>query len=156
MKLFEEFKEYETLWESADAVDEILWALKDFVFEYDGWSKDSYVDHFNPDSGHYTTSKTYEYDDFEYEVDPVSMFEFLRDDFLPRNSDKIFNAKLAAEYKRLEAACENSDEDIEALELFIARNLETFVEMFYEELKEYYKEAAYEWADENLDYSDSY
>lgn len=158
MKLFEEFKEYENLWEvfELSAADKLLLAMDDFEFEYDGWSEDGYEDHFNPNSyyGHYQTRKTYEHNDFTYTVDAVSVFETVRDEMLPNMPDKISNAELAAEYKKLEAAWTNAtketeDEAGEILDLFIAKNLDAFVDDFYTELKAYYRENAYDWARDN-------
>jgi hypothetical protein len=84
----------------------------------------------------------------------VSVFEVVRDEMLSKMPDKISNAELAAEYKKLEAAWMNStketeDETGEILDLFIAKNLEAFVDDFYTELKAYYYENAYDWARDN-------
>lgn len=156
MKLHEEFREYENLWEDYEPteVDKLLWAMDDFEFEYDGFEEEGYEDHFDPRYGHSQTSKTYEHDDYTYKVDAVDMFEFMRDIFLPKNADKISDVELAAEYKKLETAWENSTEETEAaaceaLEIFLAKNLEKFVNIFYSELKDYFSEKAYDWARDN-------
>lgn len=156
MKLHEEFKEYENLWEDAelDPVDEILNDYDSIKFDYDGFTVEGYEDHFDPRYGHWDTAETYEHDDFTYDVDAVSMFEFLRDTFLPKNVNKISDVELATEYKKLESAWENSTDETEdaaceALEIFLAKNLEEFVNIFYYELKEYYSEEAYDWARDN-------
>lgn len=157
MKLYEEFKEYENLWEAYEPteVDNILWAINDFEFDYEGWEETGVKPGFDPGTsdGYYETEETYEHDDFTYKVDAVSMFEVLRDEILPEHSNKISNSALAVEYKNLETAWENStketeDEAGEALDLFLANNLEILVEDFYDELKEYFSERAYEWAND--------
>jgi hypothetical protein len=158
MKLFEEFKTYENLWEDYEPteVDKILWAMNDFEFEYDGFEVEDVEDRFDPGSwhGHYQVSKTYEHDDFTYKVDAMDVFEVLRDEILPTNKDKISDAGLQAEYKKLESAWENSTKETEedtgeALDLFIAKNLEDLANDFYSELEAYFKDRAYDWANDN-------
>lgn len=174
MRLYEEFKEYETLWEAheQDQVDEILRGYDDFEFEYDGFDDDNYEDHYSYDFGHYTTSKLTHYDSFTYKVDAISLFDFMRDDFLPDNADNISDDKLEDTFKKLNTATDdtyaalniakekNTPEEIkaataayntamDALELFIANNLGTFVDMFYSELLDCYEDEARDWARDN-------
>jgi hypothetical protein len=174
MKLYEEFNEYEKMWDSSskdtlqeeqtiDPVDEILKTYDDFEFDYDGWTEDGFEDHFNPFSsyGHYQTSKTYNYDDFTYKIGAVDMFELLVD-FLPKivkikkNYDSDSEVELINEYKKLEQAWMDSSKEEEestgrALDLFIAENLEALVNTFYYELQNHCKDDAYEWAGDNLE-----
>ena len=133
MKLHEEFKTYENLWEDyeLDPTSKLINSYEDFVFDYEGWEEEGYEDHFDPASayGHYQTSSTTVHPDFTYDVDAMTVFETLRDKILPEKSNKISDAGLQAEYKKLEAAWENSTEEAryeagEALDLFIAENLE--------------------------------
>lgn len=156
MKLHEEFKTYETLWEDYEPteLDKLLWAMDDFEFEYDGWEEEGYTDQFDPRYGHYQTSKTYEHDDFTYKVSAMDVFEVLRDEILPTNKDKISDAGLQAEYKKLEAVWENATEETadaagDALDLFIAKNLEDLANYFYAELETIFKDEAYSWANDN-------
>lgn len=153
MKLHEEFREYEHLWENAepDEVDKILFGIEDFEFEYDGWTEEGSVDHFDPRYGHWDTSKTYDYDDFTYTVNAVEIFEVLRDKLLPKIDISKVKDPLVIEYKKLEAILENSNKETEAmnadaLDMFLAKNLEEFVDIFYYELQKAYEEKAYGWA----------
>ena len=152
----------------------------DFEFEYGGFEDDAVTDHFDPNSayGHYQTSKRIYHPDFTYEVDAVSMFEVMRDRFLPNNVDKISDSTLAAEFKKLNAAddeayaallnakANGTSEELkaasytynianEALELFIANNLKTFVDMFYNELRDWFEEDAYDNAQNDDNWLDS-
>jgi hypothetical protein len=194
MKLHEEFREYETLWENvlaeekefrseltrlkstpegreklknlsnaerlalinADtAADPVMQALKkkhysDFEFDYEGWEEEGYEDHFDPDRGHWDTAKTYVHPDFTYTVEPVDMLQVLVEDILSTCDPSKYNSNILNEYKKLEAAWinatpENEEEACEVVELFVIEHLEEFVDMFYSELHEYYRERAYDW-----------
>jgi hypothetical protein len=153
MKLYEEFKVYEKLWEAVepDPVDKVLQEYDDFKFDYDGFTEDGYEDRFDPGSayGHYQTYTTHEHDDYTYTVDAVDIFEALKDDILPNARDT--KNSFAAEYKKLEAVWENSknDADADAADMFLAKNLDVIANEFYYELKDYYSEAAYNWARDN-------
>lgn len=145
-----------------DPVQKELDALEDFEFEYDGFSQEWYEDHFDPGSyyGYYQTSGTYQYSDFSYSVGSVDVFETLRDIIISKpNIDKVKPNELLTNYLKLDKAWAEASEDMEdelgeQTELYLAKNLEAFVEMFYEPLVEYYKDSAYEWAEENLDPED--
>ena len=160
MKLHEEFKEYENLWDDSnkevDPVDQILNTTDDFELEYDGFEVEWYEDHFDPSSsyGHYQTGGTDYHPDFTYKVNAINMFETLRDDILPKHAEKVTDSTLVTEYRKLAQAWENSTDATEAetgdaMELYIAKNLEELVDTFIDEILEHYKEEALEWAHEN-------
>lgn len=202
MKLHEEFKEYETLWDApilaeekkfrseyakllstpegreqfmamspeerfalsreaaeADPVQKILNATPDFELEYEGYEYEWYEDHFNPDYayGHYqTTGKSY-LDDFVYSVDAGSMFELLRDIIIDKYANDVGKSELLDTYKALEKTWEDSTEEIEeeaceAMELFLAKNLKDFFDIFEKQIYDYYYEKAYEDKPERADY----
>jgi hypothetical protein len=164
MKLFEEFNEYENLW-SEDEIDKVLHQYDDFEIEYAGFESEWYEDHFDPGSywGHYQTDGVNDYSDFTYEVDAVSIFETLRDTILPKKGESKADDPVVKEWLRLnELAVETAgtpeeDKALYELELFLAKNLDSFFKTFIKEISEYYKEDAQEWAVENLDpidYSD--
>jgi hypothetical protein len=152
MKLHEEFKEYENLWEDYEPteVDKLLWDTEDFEFEYEGWEEEGYEDHFDPGRayGHYQTSSTYKHDDFTYAVDAVDVFETLRDEILPKVDTTKVKNELILEYKKLEAVWEKSKDDADAdvADMFLAKNLEDIANTFYSDLEDYYSEKAYDWA----------
>lgn len=147
-----------------DPVQKELDALEDFEFEYEGYDEDWYEDHFDPGSwyGHYQTSGTNHFPGFSYSVDSVDVFETLRDTIISKpNIEKVGSNELLTNYLKLEKAWTEASEDMEdelceKMELYLAKNLGAFVEMFYEPLVEYYKDKAYEWASENLEPEDDY
>ena len=194
MKLHEEFKEYETLWDThslteekefrselarlystpegreqlknmsteerqalykadreVDPVQKVLDATPDFELEYEGYEYEWCEDHFDPGSwyGHYQTTG-YDYvDDFVYSVDATSIFELLRDTIIDKYADKVDKSELLDTYKALEKAWKDSseeteDEACEAMELFLAKNLEDFFYLFEEQVSNYYDDAAHE------------
>jgi dsDNA-binding SOS-regulon protein len=193
MKLHEEFKEYETLWDApalteekefrseyarlcstpegraqlkamsieerqalykadreVDPVQKVLDAIPDFELEYEGYAYDWYEDHFDPgrDYGHYQTTGTDYVDDFVYSVDATDMFETLRDVIIDKYADKVGKSELLDTYKILEKAWEDSSEEneeeaCEAVELFLAKNLEDFFELFEQQVYKYYDKYAY-------------
>lgn len=91
MKLYEEMKMWEAMWDdpkSAKYTDDEIWNLVDgliakipenYLFEYGGFTDEGYEDHFDPGSwyGHYQTSSSSYYSDFTYEVEPGDMYEKL-------------------------------------------------------------------------------
>lgn len=189
MKLYEEFKEYETLWEekefkseyarlmstpegraqfdamspkdkvelyrldrAADPVNKILDSYKDFEFEYKGFEYEWFKDKFDPFRwhGHYQETGIDEHPDFTYTVDATTIFDHLG---LVLNDPDVEHkeAKEVAEYLRLlqiykDTTGEDEEAAEEALSLYLATNLETFVEIFYDELLKYFEDDAYEWA----------
>ena len=163
MKLHEEFKEYESMWleeaRELNPVDKILHDLPHIELEYEGFEDEWYEDHFNSEDGHWQTGGTYNFPSFTYPADTVTVYERLRDYCLEKPGDKI-NNELVAKYVELQKAWENTEtpEEEEArgdeLELFLAQNLKEFVEIFNEELHEYFSEQAYDWALDNIDHYD--
>lgn len=162
MKLHEEFKEYESLWKEAaeleeaaelDPVSKILKETSDIELEYNGFSIEDVEDRFDPtsDYGHYQRISTSNYDDFTYTVEAWEVFKVLRDDIIPFYADKVPSHEKLEEYKKLMQAWETSTEETEeatgdAMELYLADNLEYFVEIFERQLKAFYREEAEEWA----------
>jgi hypothetical protein len=163
MKLHEEFKEYESMWlteaRDLDPVDKILHDLPHIKLEYEGFEDDWCEDHFNSADGHWQTGGTYYYDDFVYPVDAVDMFECLRDRILEKPGAKVSN-ELVAKYVELQKAWENTEtpEEEEArgdeMELFLAQHLKEFVEIFNDELLDFFSERAYDWAVDHVDHYD--
>lgn len=172
MKLHEEFKEYENLWGTdtfleevaePDPVDKVLLDTPDIELEYCGFSNKYTKDHFDPGSwrGHYQTSGSDYYGDFTYKVDPVTMFETIRDDIIPEYASKYPTNELLCEYIRLdklfqEAPTETAEELGETCDLFLAQNLENFVDLFVDELTKYFSEDAHDWARDSLEPDDGY
>ena len=160
----------------SDSVEDALEQYPDdFELEYEGFVDDWEEDRFDPDSryGHYTVSKSTAYDDHSYSVSAYEIFETLADSIIPRNMKLSWFAKnriqkkehelryssskeavisklkkLVEDYYKLEALCTELD-DPEKLDIFIADNLETFFELFYDELEDYYMEEARDQARRN-------
>lgn len=159
MNIYEVWDKLDKLNESeVDPIDKILWSLPDCVLHFDGFERDYVSDHYDPESryGHYQTSQKYYWDDFEYEIDTVTMFELLFDKVIKENIDKVPNTEIISKLKTLYKAMEDAPKEEEeqasfTLGLFIAENLETLVELFEEVLKEYYVADAEDWAEEHLD-----
>lgn len=131
-------------------------ALDDFRLEYDGFEYEWFEDHFDPGRwhGHYQTSGTDYHDDFIYKVDPSTMFETMRDNIIPKFASKYPTDKLLSEYNKLDnlfqnAGPEEEDKLGEACDLFLAQNLESFVDLFLDEVTEYFSEDANDWANKN-------
>lgn len=164
MKLHEEFKEYENLWEASenlkeavDPVDEVLKQTPDYELEYEGFDEDWYQDKWNPNSlyGHDQDYGTYHYNDFTYTVDAESLFEYLID-MLQTKAQEPITSDFMAEYKKLmdawyKAEGEEEDRACQAMELYVAKNLHELADLYYKDIEKYYSEDAYEWAGENLD-----
>ena len=161
MKLHEEFKEYENLWESSetvDPVDEILKQTPDYELEYEGYDEDWYKDKFDPTSlyGHDQDYGTHHYNDFTYAIDAVRLFEYLADDLLQDKAQEPITSDLMAEYKKLmdawyAAKGDEEDRACDAMELYIATHLHELADLYSKDIEEHYKDDAYEWAYENLD-----
>lgn len=144
--------------QEADPVQKEINTFNDFEFEYGGFSSEWYEDHFDPGSwhGHYQTGGSYQYPDFTYTVAPSEVFDTLNDIILPKYADKVKPNELLTTYLQLEKAWsesnnENEAELGEAMDLYLAENLDAFVDLFMEQLSEYYQDDAYKWAEENLD-----
>lgn len=169
MKLHEEFKEYETLWEeveetkvlkensdsSEELIDKALEGIADFELEYDGWTDHDAKDHFGW-NGHYQTTTHINYPEFTYEVEVAEMYEDMRDVLLVKYADKHMKNALVQEWQRLYAAYETaSDEEKvaaeEAIDIFVADNLEDLFIELYNDILSYYKDRAYEWAHEFIE-----
>ncbi len=143
----------------------------DFEIEYDGFTDEREEDQNDPNSryGHYTVTKSREYDDYSYSVPVEDILEDLMTDIIPDNlnSNYIERAikrriaelrysaykdtaeseirKLIADYQKLEALCEKSgDEDYEKLEIFVADHLDDFFVIFYPAFQEKYRDQARE------------
>lgn len=140
---------------AVDPIQKVLNDIKEIDLEYGGFANDWYEDHFDPNSyyGHYQTGGTDHYDDFTYTVDATSVFEYLNE-LLPAKLDKLPVNDLTVEYKKLLKAYNDSTDDMEeeageALDLFLAQNLEEFVEIAKEYVLEHFAEDAEAWAIEH-------
>lgn len=169
MNFYEDFKQYESLWEDYkerryeifdfdDSVEDALSELDTIELEYPGFTADFYIDQYDPsDSYSYSQStQTSEFLDFTYPAPAEEVFEKLLNWILPREGIKYSNNELVKEWKRLEAACrnyenENIEESETALGLFIVNNMEALVKLFSKELLEVFEEDAQIWASENCD-----
>jgi hypothetical protein len=143
-----------------DEINELIWAFNEFEFEYDGFEDEWYEDHFNPNSwyGHYQTGGSGSYDDYTYTVDATIVFEVIRDTIIPEYASKK-NDELASEglklYNTWNDALGAAEELITcwAYERFLAENLDIFVDIFYDELHEYYEDDAKEWALDHVSFN---
>lgn len=163
MKLHEEFKLYESLWDNP--VDKILQEDPVIELEFDGFSRD-WEEPYASWNGYEVVDRVKSgentYHKFTYKVDSRDIFELLRDTIIPKHWNEVPANDLLTAYRKLESAWESStpeDEEktCEAMELFLAEHLETFIEMFLKQLKEEYLEEAEEWAIDHLsptDYND--
>lgn len=158
-KLYEEFKEYEHLWEEADPVNQILSEIGDIEFEYDGFETDWCEHVYSPAEpyGDREIGGTNQYSEFTYKRDADWVFSDLAEVIIPEHADKVPANDLLNEYMRLAQAVDNAtdsktqDAYLDEQSLLLAKNLKAFVEMFYKYLLEYYAEDAQEWATENLE-----
>ena len=171
MKLYEEFKEYENLWEALE--DEGNQTEKEFRSEYarlsstpEGREQLKAMDFrkrreleqadrkIRPSykllSSYYTI--TLEYEDYNYEADAHRVFEAIHDILcFEENLAKMSNRELANKYDELwdawsNATPEDSLEAEEAFDYFVAENLDEFVSELYDELLEDFDDFATEWA----------
>lgn len=141
-----------------DPVDQILKKTPDYELEYDGFSEDWYEDHFDPGSyyGHYQTTGVNNFDDFTYEIDAVSLWEYMVD-ILDKKIEESSPYSLTNEYKKLVQDCiaadgtEEEDAVNEVANVFLAKNLHDFADLYYEDLLKLCSERAYEWARDHLD-----
>jgi hypothetical protein len=156
MKLHEEFREYENLWEDyePDEISKMLWAMDDIEIEYDGWTEEGFNDHFDSRYGHWTTPTSYDVPDTVYKVDAMTMYEALIDHILPKYINEVDDKNLVAEYKSLVAACEESENSSkeaseaawDALALFIVQNMEDLVALLYDKVQEHFEDDARRYA----------
>lgn len=162
MKLYEEFKEYETLWEKVTAddinskADKLYYDLEDVEFEYDGFAGDSYEDRYSYDYGHYTVDKTVYYDDFTYVVDVAYVLEALERSIIPKDNRYGCPAFLEPYYD-LKAIADNAKNEKQKTEAqahmnhLLVKHFDELVDEYYRELKDYFADEAYEWAVENVE-----
>lgn len=169
MKLHEEFNEYENMWEdtkaleeAVDPVDEVLNKTPDYELEYEGFDSEWSEDKFDPNSwyGHYTVDGTDHYNDFTYKIDAGSLFEYLVDLLQDKAQEPVTN-ELMTEYKKLmdawyKAEGEEETKACAAMELWVAQHLHELADLYYEDIVEYNRESAYEWASENLEPDDGW
>lgn len=147
MKLHEEFKEYEELWEELSEADEALKNTPDFELEYEGFTVDAWEDVWNPyRSEPDQIDHSYRIGDFTYTVDASDMYDTICG-FLERETDASKSPEVA-EYLRLYTIYEKADtaEALDAVELYIVQNLNKLFETYKVEVYEYYEESAQEWA----------
>jgi hypothetical protein len=192
MRLHEEFKEYENLWEAVepeaksefeklmtsregtthfyslstdeqlaiidaanlnDPVSEYLKYYEDFKFEYDGFDVEWSEDRWDYNTGHYDVGGTYYHPDFIYKVSAEEIYDTIFNVMLSKYPGKLAGSKLSADYNRLDKAydtapAETKDKAEEHYFLYLAIHLEHLEEIYHDELLKYYKEEAYEWAED--------
>jgi hypothetical protein len=166
MKLHEEFREYETMWEASETleeavnpVDEILAKTPDYELEYEGFDEDWYEDKWNYNTmDHDQDYGTYHFDDFTYEVDATGLFEYLVD-LLQDKAEENPTDEVMVEYKKLidawyKAEGEEEDRACAAMELYVAQHLHELADLYYKDIQEHYSDSAYEWAKESLEPSE--
>lgn len=175
MKLFEEFKLYEIMWDEeqlkgvsskelqedneADPVHQILSKMEDIDFEFGGFDRERYEDKWSNTSGHYTNDWTDHYGYFNYSQDAMTVFEDIRDEIIPKYIDKVEQVPLIQECRKLYYEWNNSTDETEdetgaKFELFIAQHLEDLSYIFNDQLTEKYMEEAEAWAAEHLEPED--
>lgn len=141
---------------AVDPVDQILSQLPDYELEYEGYDEDWYEDKWNYSiMDHDQDYGTYHFDDFTYEVDATSLFEYLVD-LLQDKAQEEVTAEVMVEYKKLmqawyDAEREEEDRACAAMELYVAQHLHELATLYKKDVTEYFKEAAYKWAGENLE-----
>lgn len=143
----------------------------DFEIEYAGFTDEWEEPRFDPSSwyGYYTVTKSREYGDYSYSVPIEDILEDLMTEIIPENLNSSYIEKaikrriaeleysaykdtaeseirkLVADYQKLEALCEKSDdEDYEKLEIFVADHLDEFFVIFYPVFQEKYRDQARE------------
>ncbi len=143
---------------AVDQVEQALKNAKDIELEYEGFSDDWFEDRFDPGSwwGHYQDEGSCYYPDYTYKVDARDMLETLGVTILPKYAAKFANNELVKEWQRLDKAWENStdeteDEANEAIDLFIIKNMESFVDLFLDQIIDYYADDAREYAINHLE-----
>ncbi len=151
-----------------DEINKIINEYDYFEFDYDGFVCEWCEDHFDPGLawGHYQTEHEAEHEAYTYCVDAVNIFELLADNLIMKNADKHADNGYVQEYIKLNKVSEKAWEAVykagfntvrhkeidmadAALERFLATNLDYFVDIFYDELTEYYADEAREWAESN-------
>ena len=140
----------------------ILKKMPAFELEYKGFDREWYKDRFDPNlwGGHYTENGTDHIDDFTYEVEAEEMFEFVRDlvdesitkGTAPKSEliDELAKRFPPKQY----TSTEEEQADNDAYDLFIAKHLEEFVELFMDDVLEHFQDEAYQWAEEHLEPAD--
>lgn len=141
-----------------------------FEIEYEGFTDEWEEDRFDPNSwyGHYTVSKSRDVDDFSYTLDPGDVLETLEWDILPdyttpESIEKVIKRyrarfgkynisaadkgeasmrKLMTDYQKIYTLCNEEDDDMEKLSIFVADRLDDFFDLFYDEFKDKYEESA--------------
>ena len=167
MKLFEEFKLYETMWNGeplkedngTDPIQQILSKIEDITFEFGGFDRERSEDKWSNTSGHYTNDWTDSYGHFNYSQDASIVFEDIRDKIIPEYIDKVEQVPLIQECRKLYYEWDNStdeteDETGDKFELFIAQHLGDLASIFNDQLAEKYMEEAEAWAEEYLEPED--
>ena len=133
-----------------DPVEQILKQFPDYDLEYEGYDYEWYRDKWNYNTmNHDQDYGTDHYDDFTYSVDATSLFETVFDILQekvkePTESDLMKKCKeLMQAWWQVSNDADKEAEPLEAVELFVAQNLEYFADMCYEELLTEYEDQAY-------------
>lgn len=157
----ETYDELNSLTEDLDPIDQLLFETSAIELNFNGFDRDAFQDKFDPNSGHYTVDWTNHYGDFTYEVSAVSIFEKLRDEIIPKHMSKFEGNEIVDKFKILyqnwEASTKETEEETcSKMEMYLAENLDEFVEIFNEQLLEEYEENAEEWAYDHMEPEDYY
>lgn len=164
MRLYEEFKEYETLWEkvTTDELEDKVYKLRDNLedveFDYDGFEIETCKDGFDPGSwyGHTQTCGTAYIPDFTYTVDAVDVLYALEDSILPKDN-KHHRPVFLDPYYDLEVILDNAKDEKQRTEAglhmdhLLVKHFDELVDWYYRELKDYFADEAYDWAYENVE-----
>lgn len=144
--------------EEVDPLTQVLNELGAIELEYEGFNDDWFEDRFDPNSnyGHYQVTGSTGYNDFTYKVEAGDLFDFIEEYCLSEEKDSSKSPEVA-EYLRLkniyeatDFGTEESDEAFDAMNLYLAQNLEKFFEVYEKDVYDYFEEQAQEWARENL------
>ncbi len=151
------WKERQPLYDEDRKVDPVEITLnntEDFELEYGGFTDDWYEDRWDPNSsyGHYQDTGTTRHGDFTYAVEASDMYEYIGSELLSieKNHNKSPYVK---EYFRLSDIWDatpintvEADEAEEAMNLYLAQNLDEFFKIYEKEIHDHYMEDAYDWA----------
>lgn len=124
---------------------------------YDSFDRDRCEDGFDPRTMYGHTQKTWtdHYLDFTYSLDAGDVYEVIYD-IIYENKDKdsVKSSELVTKFNELDqklaqASGEEWNDLDDQMNLFLAENLEAFVDLFINEVLEHFQEDAENWAEEH-------
>jgi hypothetical protein len=172
MKLYEEIKMWESLWEdrietyidekTEKIIDDLLEKADNYIIEYEGFDEDYAEDHWDYSSeSHYQTSTIAHYGDFEYEIEVGDVWEDIvnisqkdidKHKFIQSaKSTELLNTFIKLQKEAEEASKDQATLYWNRLGVFVAENLDGLFEIFYDYFYNKYEELAYEWALDHVD-----